>query len=152
MLSLGAMRFDLETQKLGDSKVWYFHPDVPGRQLDYNTLKWWSEQEAGLFRTTLARSMATKVDNIGLTLANFTAWCGENATLWAAPLVFDWSILSSYLNQYRIVSNNVSRRRIIDCRSYMLGKGKDFKRVSFEGMVAHSPVDDCKSQILGLFA
>lgn len=94
ILSIGAVEFDVETQKLGAE----FYQNITiascmfmGMHRSAETLNWWARDENKAAREQLQEGAVT----VELAVARFIQWCNGEIIPWSNPSTFDIVILQS---------------------------------------------------------
>ena len=170
MVELAAVRFDPETFLPMDSGFYTKIAIVKTRIIDPVTLNWWARTIPD--RLTEYLREAPKAPKPYTALNKFYSYCrfGDNpaieysdAWLWAKPTTFDVSFVFSYLEEFVTRHDNdpdnprdpmwkfFSRRKVVDVRSFMVGKGcrNKFKSHPLPNTEPddHNPLYDCLEQI-----
>lgn len=137
IISIGAVKFDLETGELGGK--FYAELDVESQKKDRSVcesvLKWWSERDGlalAAFNGTMPLSAA---------LENLKAFLGRNCAVWANGSLFDIAILE---NAYRSEGGHPWRyNRVYDCRTLRMVHERIIGKyeLEMEG-VHHNALDD----------
>lgn len=148
-LSIGAVQFDLETGKFGET--FYANIDLAsaralGLHVDVNTVKWWMEQRPEIFTM-----MFQNPDYIATVLANFANWMYKEDIefVWGNSASFDLGILGNAFDAIGMERPwKYSGER---CFRTLKGLFPQFiESLKFKRELEHDPVYDCKKQIVQL--
>lgn len=147
IVSIGAVRFDLETGKIGEE----IEIDVDlqscldyGLQVTGGTIKWW------LTRNEHARSVIAYSAGISLpeALLKLSKFINKDDSVWSNGLRFDVAIVE---NAYRTCKIPVpwDHHKEMDVRT-LVSFAPEIKNRVVKAFTepAHTPVNDCKKQIL----
>lgn len=163
MVEIAALRFNPDTFEPIDEGFYTKLSLAKTRQIDPITLNWWARTIPDRLVEYLTE--APKASFPERALKNFYRYCKRTedeeysqAWLWAKPISFDISFIYSYMEEFLPREDNpnvwklFSRRRAIDVRSWMGGKGFNTDKLkSFNppGMDEshHDPLFDCYEQL-----
>jgi len=145
IVSIGAVKFDLETGKTGEE----FYRDISlksctelGLTIDAETVMWWLKQNYN------ARKKIVEGHNIAIlkALQEFQEFCdSKNFKIWANSPSFDCVILRNAYNKAKMFApwqfwNERDVRTLAALKPQILANFPDVG-------VAHNAIDDCKYQI-----
>jgi len=144
IISIGAVKFDINTGKTGET----FHVKVSlgssvshGLNIDPSTVLWWMQQGEE------ARKKITEPGGVDLVtaLSSFNSFCTPDYEIWGNSARFDLGILS---DAYRKVgfSTPWDFRKERCVRTLVSFKPEVKSNLVFEG-TAHDALDDCYHQI-----
>ena len=145
IVSIGAIRFDMETGELFEQ--FYDRIDIDsclkaGLKINGSTLRWW------LTRNEESRQEVAKAGSeLAKVLHNFGTFINEEDTIWSNGLRFDVSLLE---DAYRILDLKVpwDFHNERDVRTLMAFDDTIKERYVKENKgIHHHPIDDCKLQI-----
>jgi DNA polymerase III epsilon subunit-like protein len=148
IVSIGAVRFNLETGEIGDE----FYVDVDlqdcldnGLKVTGNTIKWWltNSEES---RKKIAGTEGVKLSKA---LRDFSEFIKDDDIVWSNGLRFDIVILENAYRNCTIIPVPWNFRNERDVRTLASFAPEIKKKVEKEWKgVLHNPIDDCKKQIL----
>lgn len=153
MIQLAAVRFNFVERTIDTASFFDKCLMIPeNRYWNEDTRKWWSGQDPTILQGIMSRMTDPKE-----VMQDFADWVRESKErdyrMWAKPVTFDSAFVTSYFNQYQVMSP-FHYGWVTDLNSFIRGMAhdpgvRDFK-VKFTGP-AHNALFDCINQIDSLF-
>lgn len=148
IISIGAVRFNVEAKRLGSS----FYAVIDrqscfdlGCTQDRDTLDWWNKQSPEA-RTVLK----VPGSDVGPVLAEFADWLHVNEEVWGNGAEFDNAMLAELYRKANGGRNDAQPWKFYNSRCYRTMKAV-FPRVTFMRVgTHHNALDDAKSQAIHL--
>lgn len=144
IVSIGAVQFDINTGKTGDT--FYETVDLQssvdaGLIINASTVMWWMKQNERA-RLELVNSPS---DNLANVLTKFGTWCPSTSQYWGNSARFDLGILQNAYNKIgKSIPWDFRKERCV--RTLVSFAPEVYAAHNYEG-TSHNALDDCYNQI-----
>lgn len=146
ILSIGAVRFNIENKKIFEDDAFYTTMKIEdqklqGRTISTDTMLWWMSQSQEAKNETF-----TEVTLLDIALQSLRSWIPSKSPVWANSPTFDLSILRHAYESFEIKCPWHYRDER-DCRTmYALAKDLELSLDTTEAHTAHNALSDAIKQ------